>query len=61
MIAQKSEGSMRDALGFLDQVLVYQNSDISKEEIQNILGIVGLLMTKFIVKRETTQNVFLRL
>jgi DNA polymerase-3 subunit gamma/tau len=41
MIAQKSEGSMRDALGFLDQVLVYQNSDISKEEIQNILGIVS--------------------
>ncbi len=41
MIAQKSEGSMRDALGFLDQILVYQNSDITKEEVQNILGIVS--------------------
>ena len=39
MIALKSEGSMRDALSYLDQVLVLGN-DITFDMVQNLLGVV---------------------
>ncbi len=39
MIASKSEGSMRDALSYLDQVLVLGN-DITFDIVQDLLGVV---------------------
>ena len=39
MIASKSEGSMRDALSYLDQVLVL-GSDITFDIVQDLLGVV---------------------
>ena len=39
MIASKSEGSMRDALSYLDQVLVL-GDDISYDIVQDLLGVV---------------------
>ena len=40
LIAIKSDGSMRDALGFLDQVLVFSDSNITSEVVIDLLGIV---------------------
>ena len=39
LIASKSEGSMRDALSYLDQILVL-GEDITFETVQDLLGIV---------------------
>ncbi len=40
-ITQKAEGSMRDAISCLDQILAYSSSkDISLDEVQTILGIL---------------------
>ena len=41
IIAQKSEGGMRDALGYLDQMLIYCNSSIKEEDVYSALGIVN--------------------
>ncbi|HJO21852.1 MAG TPA: DNA polymerase III subunit gamma/tau [Candidatus Marinimicrobia bacterium] len=40
LIAIKSEGSMRDALGFLDQVLVFSDKKITSDVVIDLLGIV---------------------
>ncbi len=40
LIAIKSEGSMRDALGFLDQVLVFSDKKITSDIVIDLLGIV---------------------
>ena len=40
LIAVKSEGSMRDALGFLDQVLVFSDKKITSDVVIDLLGIV---------------------
>lgn len=40
LIANKSDGSMRDALGFLDQVLVFSDKKITTEMVIDLLGIV---------------------
>ena len=40
LIANKSEGSMRDALGFLDQVLVFSDKNITSQIVTDLLGIV---------------------
>ena len=40
LIASKSEGSMRDALGFLDQVLVFSDKKITNKIVIDLLGIV---------------------
>jgi DNA polymerase-3 subunit gamma/tau len=40
LIASKSDGSMRDALGFLDQVLVFSDKKITTEMVIDLLGIV---------------------
>lgn len=40
LIAIKSEGSMRDALGFLDQVLVLSDKKITSDIVIDLLGIV---------------------
>jgi len=40
LIAIKSEGSMRDALGFLDQILVFNDKKITSDIVIDLLGIV---------------------
>tara|TARA_B100000902_G_C27293989_1_gene908838 strand:+ start:225 stop:2108 length:1884 start_codon:yes stop_codon:yes gene_type:complete len=40
VIADKSEGSMRDALGYLDQLLNYSSDKINKRDVYSILGVV---------------------
>jgi DNA polymerase-3 subunit gamma/tau len=40
-IARSSEGSMRDALGILDQLVSFSEKDISLEDVQAMLGTVG--------------------
>ena len=41
LIARKADGSMRDALGYLDQVINYCDNNIDLKSIQKILGIIG--------------------
>ena len=40
LIAQKADGSMRDALSILDQMICYTNNDLILEKVQKALGIV---------------------
>jgi len=40
LIAQKADGSMRDALSILDQIICYCNNDLSFDEVQKALGVV---------------------
>ena len=40
IIAQKADGSMRDALSLLDQVIAYNEDELSLEMIQDVLGII---------------------
>ena len=40
MIARKADGSMRDALSILDQIICYCNNDITFDKVQSALGIV---------------------
>jgi len=41
LIARKADGSMRDALGYLDQVMNYCRENINFEEVQKSLGIIS--------------------
>jgi len=40
LIASKSDGSMRDALGFLDQILVFSDKKITNDIVVDILGVI---------------------
>ena len=40
LIASKSDGSMRDALGFLDQILVFSDEKITDEIVIDLLGVI---------------------
>jgi len=40
LIARRANGGMRDALGMLDQVYSFKESDISKEDVLEVLGLV---------------------
>jgi len=40
LISEKADGSMRDALGFLDQVLNYCDENIKVEDVRAVLGLV---------------------
>jgi len=40
IIAKKADGSMRDALSLMDQVLAYSSTDITAEDVLSIFGIV---------------------
>ena len=40
LIASKANGSMRDALGYLDQVFVLSDKKINFDEVENLLGVV---------------------
>ncbi len=41
LIARKADGSMRDALGYLDQIINYCEDDISIEDVKKSLGMVS--------------------
>tara|TARA_Y100001970_G_scaffold50742_1_gene64198 strand:+ start:245 stop:1879 length:1635 start_codon:yes stop_codon:yes gene_type:complete len=41
LIARKADGSMRDALGYLDQIMNYCEDNIDLKSIQKTLGVVG--------------------
>jgi len=40
IIARKADGSMRDALSILDQIICYCNNDITFDKVQSALGVV---------------------
>jgi len=40
LIARRANGGMRDALGMLDQVYSFKESDIGKEDVLEVLGLV---------------------
>lgn len=40
LIARRANGGMRDALGMLDQIYSFKESDISKEDVLEVLGLV---------------------
>jgi DNA polymerase III subunit gamma/tau len=44
LIARKAEGSMRDALSFLDQALSFGGENISMEELIDVLGVIDRRM-----------------
>ena len=41
LIARKADGSMRDALGYLDQVINYCENEIDLKSVQKFLGLVS--------------------
>ena len=41
LIARKADGSMRDALGYLDQIINYCDKEITLDNIRNSLGMVS--------------------
>jgi len=56
IIAQKADGSMRDALSILDQMICYSDNDMTYEKIEKALGIVSndlyLTILQCVGKRE---------
>ena len=41
LISEKADGSMRDALGYLDQAMNYCGDKIKFDEVQKVLGVIG--------------------
>lgn len=61
LIAQNSEGSMRDALSILDQVISLENEKIDKQTLEKILGItdnkVVFNLTEAILNSDINQGI----
>jgi len=59
MIAKVADGSLRDALSFLDQGVAYSGKEVSDHDLQVILGAAGrellLSMVKEILHRQTAE------
>jgi len=59
MIAKAADGSLRDALSFLDQGVAYGGKEVSDQDLQVILGAAGrellLSMVKEILHRQTAE------
>ena len=59
LIANKADGAMRDALSILDQVLSIKKENITKQDINDILGIVdntGIFkLVNSIIKKDATE------
>ncbi|MDU4018550.1 MAG: DNA polymerase III subunit gamma/tau [Finegoldia magna] len=59
LIANKADGAMRDALSILDQVLSIEKENITKQDINDILGIVdntGIFkLVNSIIKKDATE------
>jgi len=48
LIGRLAEGSMRDALSLLDQVISYTGGNISRQEIESILGLADMKIEPFV-------------
>jgi DNA polymerase-3 subunit gamma/tau len=59
MIAKAADGSLRDALSFLDQGVAYGGKEVSDQDLQVILGAAGremlMSMVKAILRRQTAE------
>jgi len=57
MIAKAADGSLRDALSFLDQVVAYSGKEVSDQDLQVILGTAGrellLSIARAVIQRKT--------
>lgn len=56
IIAQKADGSMRDALSILDQVIAYSGENISIESVNEVLGIIPTAVYFNIIDAIRTKN-----
>lgn len=56
LIAKTAQGALRDAESLLDEVLSLEDKEVQKEEVEKILGIVGIepisKMVNFLVKKD---------
>lgn len=48
LIGRLAEGSMRDALSLLDQVISYTEGNISREDVESILGLADMKIEPFV-------------
>ena len=59
LIAKAADGSLRDALSFLDQVVAYSGKEVNDPDLQVILGAAGrevlISMAKAILERKTSE------
>lgn len=59
LIAKAADGSLRDALSFLDQVVAYSGKEVNDQDLQVILGTAGrgplMAMVKAILERKTAE------
>jgi len=60
ILARKADGSVRDALSLLDQVIAYGGEEIEKEVVERILGLVDqevlFELTDIIAKKEASEG-----
>lgn len=56
LIAKKAEGSMRDALSIVDQLLSFESQTITKENVEKIFGIVDIDFYKDLVQNIIKQS-----
>lgn len=56
IIAQKADGSMRDALSILDQVIAYSGDNISIESVNKVLGLIPIDIYFNIIEALQTKN-----
>lgn len=63
ILARKADGSVRDALSLLDQVIAYGSKEIEKEVVEKILGIVDqqilFELTDIIAKKDAQKGLSL--
>ncbi len=59
LIANRSEGAMRDALSILDRCLVYNQKTVTYEDVSNLLGVVNydriIQLTDYLIESDVTQ------
>jgi DNA polymerase-3 subunit gamma/tau len=56
LVARHAEGSMRDALSALDQVLAFTAEDVTAEDVSTVLGLVGRDMQFEIVETVAAES-----
>jgi DNA polymerase-3 subunit gamma/tau len=56
LVARHAEGSMRDALSALDQVLAFTAADVTAEDVSTVLGLVGRDMQFEIVETVAAES-----
>lgn len=56
LIARRANGGMRDALGMLDQVFSYKDSNITREDVLEVLGLVDDLFVARLIDGVLAQD-----